>query len=99
MAQSRDSVAPSGSMSAAGHLGDLGREVVGLLLDPLAPLVADEMLDFYIAPHLFCGAGANLIDARSRHDHRLLLEEANLGVPLVEFALDDLGPGLHGLGL
>src|SRR5439155_6389788 len=87
------------AFSAAGHLRDLGREVVRLLLDALAALEAHEALELDVAARFLRGLRAHLVDGGAWHDDRFLLEQADLGVPLVELALDDLGPRLLGLGL
>src|SRR5262249_55631025 len=69
------------------------------LLDALAELEADEARDRDRAARRLARRLAKLVDRLAGDDARLLLEERDLGVPLVELALDDLRPRRFGLRL
>src|SRR5262245_49492264 len=76
------------AFSAAGHLRDLGREVVLLLLDALAALVPHEARDGHLAARRLARGLAQLLDRVARRHHALLLDQRDLREPLVELALD-----------
>ncbi|CAN3971143.1 Ribosome hibernation promoting factor, partial [Dysosmobacter welbionis] len=79
------------------HGGDLLSEVLLLLLDALALLKADGVLEGHLSACGLGGGGDILLHAHGVVLHELLLQQAVLGVELVQLAHDDLLP--HGLGL
>src|SRR5690606_15881867 len=78
--------------TAAGHLRDLGREVLALrLLDALTALEPNEAAQRDVAAHARGELLAELLDGLAGLEHALLLEQADLPLPLGELAFDDLG--------
>src|SRR6188474_1361393 len=86
---------PGLDRSAASHLRHLGSEVVlgRTAVDPLTAFVTNEASDGHPRARGLASADAKLLDGLARRHHRLLLEQRDLRVPLVELALDDLRPG------
>ncbi len=76
---------------AGSHLGDFFGEVLLLLLDALALLEADSILQLDLAAQLLGALGDILLNGQLAILDELLLQQAVLGVELVQLALDDLG--------
>ncbi len=80
--------------------GDLGREVVRALLQPLADFPPDEAPDGDLLAEVGADGGPDLLDGLGRPrvgvQDSLLVKQTDLGEPLVELPLDDLREAVGG---
>src|SRR5688500_10858899 len=84
-------------MLKPGLLCDLRGEVVLLLLQPLAELVAGEAADLAVLAHLADQLVLEIADGLLVVLHPRLLEEADLLLPLGDLSVDDLAEDRLGL--